>query len=303
MISRPHVCLATCAALPELDEDERLVIGPLEARGIRVSAAVWDDPTVDWAGFDLVVIRSTWDYTTRRDEFVAWARSVEQVTRLANRAGVMEWNTDKRYLRELEASGIPVVPTTWLEPGAAVELPTAGAHVIKPSVGAGSLDAERFDLANPVDAVAARSHAERLLASGQTVMVQPYISSVDEHGEAGLVFLRGEYSHAITKSAMLGAPKESIAGLYKAEVITERVPSAAELALARRTLAALPWPADELLYARIDMLADACGEAVLIELELTEPSLFMAKAPGSERRFAKAIWSALGAASRSLRIK
>jgi hypothetical protein len=94
-----------------------------------------------------VVIRSTWDYTTRRDEFVAWARSVEQVTRLANRAGVIEWNTDKRYLRELEASGIPVVPTTWLEPGAAVELPTAGAHVIKPSVGAGSLDAERFDLA------------------------------------------------------------------------------------------------------------------------------------------------------------
>jgi glutathione synthase/RimK-type ligase-like ATP-grasp enzyme len=289
MISRPHVCLATCAALPELDEDERLAIGPLQARGMRVSTAVWDDPSVDWAGFDLVVIRSTWDYTTRRDEFVAWARSVEQVTRLANRAGVIAWNTDKRYLRELEATGVPVVRTSWLEPGATVELPSAGIHVIKPAIGAGSLDAERFDLANPPDADAARAHAERLLASGQTVMVQPYLSSVDEHGEAGLVFLRGEYSHAITKSAMLGAPKESIAGLYKAEVITERVPSAAELALARRTLAALPWPADELLYARVDMLADACGEPVLIELELTEPSLFMAKASEAAGRLAESI--------------
>jgi hypothetical protein len=289
MISRPHVCLATCAALPELDEDERLAIGPLQARGMRVSTAVWDDPSVDWAGFDLVVIRSTWDYTTRRDEFVAWARSVEQVARLANRADVIAWNTDKRYLRELEAAGVPVVLTSWLEPGASVGLPSAGIHVIKPAIGAGSLDAERFDLANPPDADAARAHAERLLASGQTVMVQPYLSSVDEHGEAGLVFLRGEYSHAITKSAMLGAPKESIAGLYKAEVITERVPSAAELALARRTLAALPWPADELLYARVDMLADACGEPVLIELELTEPSLFMAKASEAAGRLAESI--------------
>jgi hypothetical protein len=288
--SRPHVALATCAALPELDDDERLVIGPLEARGIRVSAAVWDDPQVDWGEFDLVVVRSTWDYPARRDQFVAWARSVP---RLANSAAVIEWNTDKRYLAELAAAGLPVIPTSWLSPGQPIALPTSGSHVIKPSIGAGSLDAERFDLGQRDQLDRARAHAERLLAAGQTVMVQPYIASVDDHGEAGVVMLHGKYSHALTKSAMLGATREQVAGLYKAEVIDPRVPSDAELDLARRTLAALRWPASSLLYARVDMLAGPSGEPVLIELELTEPSLFMSRVAGSEERLAAAIAAAL----------
>jgi hypothetical protein len=288
---RAHVALATCAALPDLDEDERLVITPLEARGLRVSAAVWDDPHVDWQQFDLVVVRSTWDYPARRDQFVAWARSVR---RLANSAEVIEWNTDKRYLAELAAAGLPVIPTGWLSPGQPIDLPTSGSHVIKPSIGAGSLDAERFDLDRPEQRDLARAHAQRLLDAGQTVMVQPYVASVDEHGEAGVVMLRGGYSHAITKSAMLGAAREQVAGLYKSEVIDPRAPSDAELDLARRTLAALRWPAASLLYARVDMLAGSSGEPLLIELELTEPSLFMARSPGSAERLAAAIAAALG---------
>ncbi|CAN5592339.1 hypothetical protein BH23CHL7_BH23CHL7_20000 [soil metagenome] len=293
MPARPHVCLATCAALPDLDDDERLVVAPLEALGVRVSASVWDDPQVDWDEFDLVVVRSTWDYPARREQFVAWARSVEAVTPLANPADVIEWNTDKRYLAELAAAGLPVIPTGWLSPGQPIELPTTGSHVIKPSIGAGSLGAERFDLDRPEQRDLARAHAQRLLGAGQTVMVQPYVASVDEHGEAGVVMLHGEYSHAITKSAMLGAAREQVAGLYKAEVIDPRAPSDAELDLARRTLTALRWPAASLLYARVDMLAGSSGEPLLIELELTEPSLFMARSPGSAERLAAAIAAAL----------
>jgi hypothetical protein len=124
-------------------------------------------------------------------------------------------------------------------------------------------------------------------------MVQPYIVSVDTQGESGMVFLRGQLSHAITKSAMLGAPRESVAGLYKSEVIDPHTATGPELELAQRTLASLRWPASALLYARVDMLGGPDGEPLLIELELTEPSLFMGTAPGSGERFADAIMSAL----------
>jgi glutathione synthase/RimK-type ligase-like ATP-grasp enzyme len=287
---RPHIALATCAALPELDDDERLLVEPLRQLGARVSPAVWDDPSVDWDRFELVVVRSTWDYTARRDEFVAWAHGVP---RLANSADVIEWNTDKRYLAELEASGIPVVPTRWLNPSDPVDLPASGSVVIKPSVGAGSLDVERFAVDDRVESGRARRHTARLQASGRTVMVQPYFESVDRLGEAGLVMLRGEFSHALNKSAMLGAPRESVAGLYKSEVIEPRQPSAAELELAGQVLAVLCWPANALLYARVDMLAGPGGEPIVIELELTEPSLFMSRSAGSAERFAAAVMAHL----------
>jgi hypothetical protein len=125
---RPHVALATCAALPQLDDDERLLVTPLEARGAQVSAAVWDDATVDWDSYDLVVVRSTWDYPARREEFVAWARSVP---RLANPAEVIEWNTDKRYLAGLESAGLSMsssrrsVPDRWTLSASTCRAPTS----------------------------------------------------------------------------------------------------------------------------------------------------------------------------------
>jgi hypothetical protein len=111
---KPRVALVTCTALPDLDPDDRLVLAPLAAHGVAAEAVVWDDPAVDWSGYDLVVLRSPWDYALRRDEFVAWARTVPA---LVNPADVVAWNTDKRYLAELSAAGVPTVPTAWVEPG------------------------------------------------------------------------------------------------------------------------------------------------------------------------------------------
>lgn len=294
--TRAHVALATCAALPELDPDEQLVIAPLETSRVRVSAAVWDDASVDWAAFDLVVIRSTWDYTSRRDAFVAWARSVP---RLANPADIVEWNTDKHYLGDLAAADLPVIPTTWLEPGRPIDLPTLGRVVLKPAVGAGSFDAGTYRLDDESQRQAAVEHAERLLAGGVSVMVQPYLSRIDEHGEAGLIYVGGRFSHAVTKGAMLAEhERESVAGLYKAETITPRQPTDQELALAERVLAAVPGGAQRLTYARVDLVPDDDGRPLLIELELTEPSLFMATAPGSAERFADAVVRRLAATQR-----
>lgn len=283
----PHIALATCASLPDLDPDERLVIGPLRARGATVSPAVWDDPAIDWDRFDLVVIRSTWDYTAHRAAFVAWARSVP---RIVNAAEIVEWNTDKRYLADLAAAGLPVVPTSWIAPTEAVVLPATGVHVLKPQIGAGSVDAGRFNLDDAGETTMARAHANRLLSAGHVVMVQPYLDGIDLRGETGVVFLGGRYSHAISKGAMLvGERHKEAAGLYVEETIEAREPTADELELAQRALAAVPADAAELAYARVDLVPDRDGSPLIIELELTEPSLFMGTAPGSAERFANVL--------------
>ncbi|WP_442788801.1 ATP-grasp domain-containing protein [Dactylosporangium sp. NBC_01737] len=283
-----RVALVTCAELPELDPDDQSLVPALAAAGITAVPAVWDDPAVDWSAFDLAVVRNTWDYPKRRSEFTAWAGSVPQ---LANAADVIAWNTDKRYLRQLADAGIPIVPTTWIEPGDPVHLDTgdtaAAEIVVKPAVSVGSVDTGRYRL--PEQAGLATAHIERLQAAGRLVMVQPYLADVDTAGETALLFIAGRYSHAIRKGAILTGPDEGVETLYQEETITPRTPSPAEHALAERVLAALPFDRASLLYARVDLLPAASGDPVVIEVELTEPSLFLTTAADAPDRLAAAI--------------
>jgi hypothetical protein len=292
---RSRVALVTCDRIPDLDEDDRLVVPALRERGVEAVPVAWDAP-VDWASFDLAVIRSPWDYVARREEFVAWAA---KVPRLANPADVVAWNTDKRYLRALAAAGVPVVPTTWVEPGEAWVPPPVGEFVVKPAVGAGSLDAGRYDLDRAEHRDLAAVHVARLHAAGRLVMVQPYLAGVDTHGETALLYFPSGpdeqglvFSHAIRKSAMLTGPDEHVPGMYKQETIHPRSPSLAEAAIARKALATVPGGPDRLLYARVDLIPGPDGP-VLVELELTEPSLFLSTADGAPERFAEAIFSRL----------
>jgi hypothetical protein len=282
-----RVALVTCAAMNGLDPDDALALAPLKARGIVAEAAVWDDPAVDWAAYDLVVIRSTWDYYRRRDEFLAWAR---RVPRLANAADVLAWNTDKRYLRELADAGVATTPTTWVEPGSPWQPPPgAGEVVVKPAVSGGSNDTGRYDLADPAHRRLAAEHVRRLGAAGRLVMVQPYLSAVDEDGETALLFLGGEFSHAARKGALLTGPDVGVEGLYKEEDIAAREPTPGQLAVAAAVLAAVPFDPADLLYARVDLIPDGAGAPLLLELELTEPSLFLAMGAGAPERFADAV--------------
>lgn len=282
------VALATCAQLPSGDEDATLAQAALAGAGIEASWHSWDDAAVDWSTFDLVVVRSVWDYPRDRDAFIAWARGVP---RLANPAAVLAWNTDKTYLREIVEAGVPVVPTEWTNPGEPVRLP-GGEVVVKPSVGAGSIGAGRFG----GDAHgAARAHAATLHDAGRTVMVQPYLAHVDTAGETALIYLDGTFSHAVRKGAMLppSAVNElatgSSAELFVPECITAREPDAAERRLGQLVLDVVRERfGAPLLYARVDVLPSADGP-VLIELELTEPSLFLGYDEGAARRFATAV--------------
>jgi hypothetical protein len=274
-----------------LPEDEPLLLHALHERGIAAEPAVWDDPGQRWEGFDLVVVRSTWDYVPRRDQFVRWARSLPWSL---NSAEVIAWNTDKRYLAELPGA----VATQFVSPGESWEPPSAE-YVIKPTVSAGSRDTARY---RPGEEEQGRTHLEGLLAAGRTVMVQPYLSAVDEIGETALLFFDGEFSHAIRKGPLL-APRSAPSGaLFVKEDITARRPRGDELAFAETVLDGLPWHRQELLYARVDLIPAADGTPRLIELELTEPSLFLAHDRAAAGRLADCVVGRLRSADAQGRV-
>lgn len=279
-MSAPRIALATCAEVPDLDDDELPLVAALSARGVEGVPAVWDDAAVDWPRFDLVVLRSTWDYAERRAEFLRWADSLPDVL---NRPEVVRWNTDKRYLAELQGQGVPVVPTAFLEPGEAFE-PSDRRFVVKPAVSAGGRRSASYD---PHD-VRAAEHVRALHAAGDTAMVQPYADEVDEAGETALLYIGGAYSHTVGKDALLAAPPPAGDVLFLPERISPREPSDGERETAERALAALPFSAADLLYARVDLLPSSDGPLVL-EVELTEPSLFLRHGAGAVDRFADAI--------------
>jgi glutathione synthase/RimK-type ligase-like ATP-grasp enzyme len=269
--------------VPDLDEDGPALLATLAEHGIEGVPAVWDDETVDWDSFDLVVVRSTWDYAERRDLFLLWAAALPRVL---NPLPVLRWNTDKRYLLELERAGLPVVPTMLLQPGDEFQAP-AGRFVVKPSVSAGSQNTASYSNGD-----AALPLVERLHGEGRTVMVQPYLSGIDEHGETALLYLGGRYSHAVRKTALLADDQEPTTALYLEETITATEATGAERALADWTLAALPIAAAELLYARVDLVPASDGPVVL-EVELTEPSLWLLHSDGAADRLAEAIADAV----------
>ncbi|UUV33394.1 hypothetical protein NQK81_08055 [Amycolatopsis roodepoortensis] len=274
-----------CSALPEGDGDEHAVPEALADLGFKTRWAAWDDTTVDFGAADIVVLRATWDYAERRDEFLSWTESVPT---LANSADIVRWNTDKSYLAELGDAGVAVVPTTLIAPDEKAPRWPKGEFVLKPAIGAGSRGAGRFTAGD-----AAAAHLAGLQADGNTVLLQPYQSSVDSEGEIALVYFGGVYSHAFSKAAMLGRELDE-SGLYVTEKLAPVQPAAGFRALAEdaldATAALLGILRAELLYARVDLVAGPDGRPLLLELELVEPSLgFRQTDAAAAWRFASAV--------------
>jgi glutathione synthase/RimK-type ligase-like ATP-grasp enzyme len=245
-------------------------------RKVDADLVVWNDPSIDWASYDLNVVRSTWDYATQRAAFCSWAR---HTPRLRNHADVIVWNTDKHYMRDLAARKVPLIPTTFLEVGETLIVPTHE-FVIKPAVGAGSLGADRFHVD---EAERARAHVAALHADGRSVMVQPYVDAIDTEGELALIFSRGQFLHAMRKGAMLRTNALDRTALFRAEQMARATAPDDALAVAHAALDACGF--SDLLYARVDLVRYR-GEWVLMELELTEPSLFLSHSEEATARFA-----------------
>ncbi|MGR6970216.1 ATP-grasp domain-containing protein [Streptomyces cynarae] len=274
-----RVALVTCRPGPEVavDRDLPVLIRELRTAGAEADAVYWDDTDVDWAGYDLAVIRSTWDYSWRAAEFTAWAERCGKATRLANPADVVRWNTDKRYLGDLAAAGVPTVPTRYIAPGDPADLPGDHEYVIKPTSGAGARFAARY---TPGEHDTAVRQLARMHAEGFTAMVQPYVKGIDVSGERAVQFFGGRLLHASRKGAVLapGTPYDEKKVAHPG--LEPWTPTPAELATAERALAAVPGRAD-LLYARVDLVDGADGEPCVMELELVEPNLFLGLHTGS----------------------
>lgn len=293
----PRIVLAGCPALPEGDGDDAGLVAALGKRGLHARWLSWDDPATLKA--DLVILRATWDYIERLDEFLEWTGRVRN---LLNAPRVVRWNTDKRYLADLADAGVPIVPSRYFAPGTTVRLPASAEVaevVVKPAVGGGSVDALRFS-----DRDDARRHAARLQAAGRTVLVQPYDARIEE-GETALVFLAGVQSHAFTKAPILprrgDAPRFDESGTYAEEFLRPAEPDFELWDVGHQALAAaaahLDTVTEELLYARVDIIGGRDDPRVL-ELELIEPSLGWAQLDADtrarqQRAFALGVESAL----------
>jgi O-ureido-D-serine cyclo-ligase len=286
-----RVALVTARAARDVDEDLPPLVAAFAAQGAHAQITVWDDPQVDWRGFDVALLRSAWDYTERIGEFLAWVERAALATRLINPADVVRWNCDKHYLLDLERAGLPIVPSDFIEPAddPAAHLEEFLARhgctelVVKPAVGAGSRDARRHhgDAREEI-----LGHVRPLLAAGRSVLIQPYLSSVDRHGETGLVYIGGSFSHAFRKGALLPLGAAATGKLFAAEQIAARTPTAEERAVGERVLAGIPF--SDLLYARIDLIHEGEEAPCVLELELTEPSLYFGYQADAAQRLARA---------------
>ncbi len=285
------VALVSARAARAEDEDLPPLLAAFSAAGVRVEIADWDDAGIEWARFDVALLRSTWDYTQRLPAFLAWVERAAALTQLLNPAPVVRWNADKHYLAELGRMGVPVVTSTFAEPGAdpAAVLAQFLAReacaelVVKPAVSAGSRDTRRHARTANAEALA---HLRRLLDAQRSVLLQPYLPAVETAGETALIFIAGRFSHAIRKGALLPAGAPATRALFAPEQITARSAQADELQVAERVLAALP--SGVLTYARVDLIRDTSHAPCLLELELIEPSLFFAHAPGAAQRLVEA---------------
>jgi hypothetical protein len=270
--------IATCRPLPEPDVDEDLLLQALRSVGIDARMLAWDDPT-QWREAVPTLVRSTWNYIHAPDAFAAWVRKIAQSAPLWNCAAALLGNLHKRYLLELAARGVPVTPIVLLRQGWSGSLTELGRSrgwsdvVVKPAVGAASFETHRYtDLGADVDAQVA------MLGRQRDLLVQPYLPSVEDHGERALVWIDGEFTHAVRKTPRFVGGVEDVS-----EAIGV---SPGERALGEAALAPLT---AELLYARVDVAPGFDGEPVVMEVELIEPSLFLLQSPPALGRLVAAV--------------
>ncbi|GHH56545.1 ATP-grasp domain-containing protein [Streptomyces candidus] len=287
------------------DPDRLTVLEALERRGLTTEAVRWSDGEIDWSNYRVAILRSAWDYPAFRGEFLERMRNVDEKCVLMNPLSILEWNTDKRYLRTLEEQGVPVVPTTWLpaNPGmteseAATEIPEGTQDlVIKPSVGAGGRHCLRTG-----DRARARTYAAHLARRGDHVLIQPYLKSVERQGEASVIYIGGTYSHAIRRNGSYLGPETEVNDLMvpggdDVGPIQGYEPSDDEFKVAESALAATPGRAADLAYARIDLIPDSTGKPCVTEVELTEPFLFLGHCPTAAHSLAHVVAEAVEAST------
>lgn len=294
--NEPHrlsVAIASYEKRPDLRPDDRILSSALAAEGIEAHPVVWDDDSVSWEAYDGCVLRSVSDYHVKYERFLNWLSSIAQAIPVWNTAELVRWNSDKSHLRELEADGIPIVPTRWLERDEPTDLAAMfdaegwDEMVLKPTVGLGGKELFRVGSGE----ASAQRTLDGLLARGG-VMAQPFLPSVEEHGETSQIFVNGEPSHAVRKRPAAGDFRVQTGWGGSFSTVE---PSQAEESLAAEVIAGLPVKP---LFARVDTVLLPSGGPGLIELELVEPILYFEQEPRAATLIAESIRRSLSAVPR-----
>lgn len=271
----------TYSKLPDLDPSDRLLFEALTRRGVNCAIALWNDPDYRWDQSRHTVLRSTWDYHLHLTEFMSWLGRISTSTRVWNPLELVRWNVQKTYLLELQKSGVPVVPTRLVPHGAKVDLSDVlkksgwNDAIIKPVVGLATYGVQRVSAAEAEKG----QQALAALLEDDDALVQKFIPSVNDYGERSLVYIGGQFSHAVRKTAFQPLRNTGEAGETPATATDK------ERAVAESALSCLPVPP---LYARVDLVPDGEDNPVIMELELVEPSLFVSFSPQAPELFADA---------------
>lgn len=298
-MTEKRVTLVTCSQYPNLEPDDDGLVEALQDLGLEVQIELWDDPKVDWEAAGVCVVRSVRDYAEHREQFIAWSK---RVPKLLNPADVLDWATDKHYLDKLHELGVPVVPTTWLEPESKLSkhqvhtrFPAHGDFVVKPAVSSGGRGMGRYTANDGESRMKAINHACAMLNDEISVMVQRYLAEVDIHGEISLVYINGVLSHCVEKEAML-QPAEFTGEELQSQAVRSREPNPEEWQWGERVRRAVHSYIKErvghdqqLLYMRIDVVHDGKGSFYLMEVSPVDAVLYLHWTEDGVRTLAEAI--------------
>jgi glutathione synthase/RimK-type ligase-like ATP-grasp enzyme len=288
-----NVAIACCRRTDEADPEDlypdpdasplRAALDELGASSALVS---WDDSSAQWDSFSHVLVSSTWDSVDRPDEYLAWARLVSSQTVLVNSSSVLRWGLDKHHQQKLGEAGVPLIPTAWLDPGDQWSPPDHD-FVVKPAISAGARNTARYLSGD----IAALAHVQALHLVGQTVMIQPYLSPIDEGGEVDVIFFNGEVSHAVLKKPAL-KPGEGVVERPWERMAWSGIttPTPEQLSVAMATTTAMCeslWETPA--YARVDLITGREGRSLVLEVEVVDPYLSLDEHPEGARLLASAV--------------
>ena len=271
--------------LDNILRDDLLLQSALARHGISSARIDWASPDVDWSQFRCAVFRTTWDYFERQTEFTAWLKHVRKQTRLCNDAALIDWNMDKHYLADLQAKGIPIVPSKFIERGSTLTLHELldesgwDEAIIKPCISGAARHTYRLNR----ESAASLEPVVRQLLTDESLILQPLQQSVLRDGEDTLMLFNGCFTHAVRK---LPKPGDFRVQDDHGGTAHPYEPSTAQIEFAQRAMAACqPTPA----YGRVDLVQDNHGNLAVMELELIEPELWLRNHPSAATEFADAI--------------
>jgi hypothetical protein len=258
------IAIATCLTIPEIDVDEEITLQAFRDRGHEVELKPWDDPSWNAGEFDAVIIRSTWNYPDHVANFRQWIQATAEKTKLLNPADILLGNLEKTYLNDVAARGIPVVESRWINTDDADRLMFTEKSVLKPTIGAGSMDTKVFE----GEALQEARDWLKSMGPNRAFMIQSYMRSVDHEGEQSIVMIGDMASHRIHKHPRFADGHENVEGPFEVSNEFEEI--------AQRAIEPIR---DRILYARVDLMLDNAGKWAISELELVEPSLFLSQKP------------------------